>query len=195
MPGLDIIMLYTLINYYKPGRYLEIGSGTSTKTALKARKENNLDFSIHCIDPHPRQERRMIADKWYNSYIQDLQLTIFSYLSENDIAFFDGTDMLYPNSEVLWFYLEVLPVLPKGVIVQVHYIYIPYDYPQFICDKYYSGYYHPGALLINNSSKYELLSPNFYVSKQKHLSGILAELWLVPGRQKTDSMVFLSGFV
>jgi len=186
MPGLDIIMLYTLINYYKPGRYLEIGSGTSTKTALKARKENNLDFSIHCIDPHPRQEIRMIADKWYSSIIQDLPLTIFSDLSENDIVFFDGTHMLYPNSDVLWFYLEVLPVLPKGVIVQVHDIYIPYDYPQFMLDKYYSENYLLGALLINNPSKYEVLSPNFYISEQKHLSGILAELWQDPGLQKTE---------
>ncbi|MBC7875373.1 MAG: class I SAM-dependent methyltransferase [Ferruginibacter sp.] len=186
LPGLDIIILYTLLNYHKPKSYIEIGNGTSTKTALKARKENNLDFLITCIDPHPRQEIELIADKWYHSVVQDVPVEVFRGLSENDIVFLDGTHMLYPNSDVMWFFLEVLPVLPKGVIVQVHDIYIPYDYPRFMCERYYSENYLLGALLLNNPSKYEVLAPNFYISEQKHLSGILTELWQHPNLQKTE---------
>lgn len=186
LPGLDMIMLYTLINYYKPKKYTEIGSGTSTKIAMKARKENNLAFSITCIDPHPRQEIEKIADVWHHSSVQKLPLNIFSNLSENDIVFFDGTHILYPNSDVMWFFLEVLPALPEGVIVQVHDIYIPYDYPPFMREKYYSENYLLGALLLNNPAKYEVLAPNFYISEQKHLSVILAELWQHPNLQKTE---------
>ena len=186
LPGLDIIILYTLINYYKPKRYTEIGNGTSTKTALKARKENNLDFLITCIDPHPRQEIELIADKWYKCAVQDLPVEVFTGLSENDILFVDGTHMLYPNSDVMWFFLEVLPVLAKGVIVQVHDIYIPYDYPRVMRERYYSENYLLGALILNNPSKYEVLAPNFYISGQKHLSGILAELWQHPNLQKIE---------
>jgi hypothetical protein len=186
MPGLDIILLYTLINYYKPKRYAEIGSGASTKTVLKARKENNLDFSITCIDPNPRQEIKTLADKWYNSPLQDIPVDFFCSLSENDIVFFDGTHMLYPNSDVLWFFLEVLPALSKGVIVQIHDIYIPYDYPPFMRERYYSENYLLGALVLNNPDKYEVLSPNFYISEQKHLSGMLEELWQHPNLSKTE---------
>src|SRR5688572_28636728 len=32
VPGLDIVILYSLINFLKPKRYIEIGSGTTTKT-------------------------------------------------------------------------------------------------------------------------------------------------------------------
>jgi hypothetical protein len=53
VPGLDIIILYTLLEQLKPARYIEIGSGTSTKTAYKARKDHQLNFTITCIDPHP----------------------------------------------------------------------------------------------------------------------------------------------
>ena len=186
LPGLDMIILYTLITYYTPKRYIEIGSGTSTKIALKAKTEQNPDLLITCIDPHPPPEISTIADKSYNSFVQDLTLDVFSGLSENDIIFFDGTHMLYPNSDVMWFFLEVLPILPKGVIVQVHDIYIPYDYPQFMRERYYSENYLLGALLLNNPSKYEVLAPNFYISEQKHLAEILTELWQHPQLKKTE---------
>ena len=94
--------------------------------------------------------------------------------------------MLFPNSDTQWFFLEILPVLPKGVIVQVHDIYIPYDYPQFMRDRYYSENYLLGALLLNNPLRYEVLAPNFYISEQKQLAGILAELWQLQDLQKTE---------
>lgn len=186
VPGLDIIILYTLLVYLKPKRYIEIGSGTTTKTAFKARKDHNLSFTITCIDPNPRQEIKTIADEWHSSLIQDFPLDLFKNLSENDIVFFDGTHTLYPNSDVMWFFLEVLPILPKGVIVEVHDIYIPYDYPQFMCDKYYSENYLLGALFVNNTDKYEIIAPNFYMSVQNDLAGILKEIWEYPNLQNVE---------
>ena len=55
VPGLDIIMLYTMLTELRPKKFIEIGSGTTTKTAYKARSEQGLNFSITCIDPSPRQ--------------------------------------------------------------------------------------------------------------------------------------------
>jgi hypothetical protein len=177
VPGLDIIMLYTLVTQLKPKKYIEIGSGTTTKTVHKARKENNLDFKITCIDPSPRQEIKEIADEWHASFIQQEPLDMFKSLSKDDIVFFDGTHTLYPNSDVMWFFLEILPVLPNGVVVQVHDIYIPYDYPQFMLDRYYSENYLLGALLLNNPDRYEIIAPNFYISKQPHLASIISKIW------------------
>ena len=186
VPGLDIIILYTLLTYLKPKRYIEIGSGTTTKTAFKARQDHNLSFSITCIDPNPRQEIRPIADEWHSSMIQDIPLDLFKKLSENDIVFFDGTHMLYPNSDVMWFFLEVLPILPRGVIVEVHDIYIPYDYPRFMCDKYYSENYLLGALFLNNPDKYEIIAPTFYMSVQNDLANILKEIWDYPNLKNVE---------
>lgn len=187
VPGLDIIVLYTLINQLKPDRYVEIGSGTTTKTALKARKENDLNFTITCIDPHPRQEIAAIADEWMPTAIQEQSLDLFRNLSENDIVFFDGTHTLYPNSDVMWFFMEILPVLPPGVVVQVHDIYLPYDYPQFMRERYYSENYLLGALLLNNPGKYEIMAPVYYMSEQESLSGILNDVWVHPSMKNVET--------
>jgi hypothetical protein len=42
LPGLDIISLYTIIAENRPGQYVEIGSGNSTKVAAKSIKDNGL---------------------------------------------------------------------------------------------------------------------------------------------------------
>ncbi len=46
LPGLDIIGIYTLLSEHKPKKYVEIGSGNSTKIAFKAKKENSPDTEI-----------------------------------------------------------------------------------------------------------------------------------------------------
>ncbi|MBA2745506.1 MAG: class I SAM-dependent methyltransferase [Flavisolibacter sp.] len=177
VPGLDIIILYALLKKLKPKKYIEIGSGTTTKTAYKSRKDFGLDFSITCIDPNPRQEIKEIADHWEQSLLQKAPLQLFSSLEAGDIVFFDGTHTLYPNSDVMWFFLEVLPVLPKGVVVQVHDIYIPYDYPQFMLDKYYSESYLLAALVLNNPDRFEIIAPNYFISQQPALAQILQPIW------------------
>lgn len=186
VPGLDIIVLYTMLTSLRPKKYVEIGSGTTTKTAVKARAEQSLDFTITCIDPNPRQEIKNIADHWHPSYIQQYPVDEFATLSENDVVFFDGTHTLFPNSDVMWFFLEILPILPKGVVVQVHDIYIPYDYPQFMLDRYYSENYLLGALILNNPGKYEILSPNYYISEHETLPGILDEIWSHPSTKNVE---------
>ncbi len=186
VPALDIIILYTILNEFKPKQYIEIGSGTTTKTAYKAIKENHLSFSITCIDPFPRQPIKEIADKWIEKNIQDVPVDIFKNLSENDIVFFDGTHTVLPNSDSTWFFLEILPNLPKGVIVEVHDIYLPYDYPQFMCDRYYSENYVLGAVLLANPEKYEILCPNFYISEQKHLAKTIEDTWQNPALQNLE---------
>jgi hypothetical protein len=61
LPGLDIIGIYTLISEFKPNKYIEIGSGNSTKVAYKAKIEQKIDTEIVSIDPMPRAENRQIS--------------------------------------------------------------------------------------------------------------------------------------
>lgn len=181
-PGLDMVMLYTILFSVKPKKYLEIGSGTSTKLAAKAKAEQQLSFSITCIDPHPRKEITEVADHWLNIPLQQAPLSLFEQLEENDVLFFDGSHLLHANSDVQWFYMEVLPILKKGVIVQVHDIYLPYDYPQNMCDRFYAEQYMLATALIFNPGKFEILAPVFYMSEDSTLKQILEPLWnALPG--------------
>lgn len=177
LPGLDIIMLYSLLNQVKPSKYVEIGSGTSTKIAHKAKKENSLNYEIISIDPLPRKNISKVADKIYQQNIQDVTSQITQRLEKDDVLFFDGTHILYPNSDVLWFFLEILPNLKKGVIVHFHDIYLPYDYPDFMLKRYYNEQYVLGALLLNNPAKYEIISPNYFIYSDKTLHQLLDPIW------------------
>ena len=177
LPGLDMIMLYSLLAQTKPSNYIEIGSGTSTKVAHKSRRENSLNFEITSIDPSPRKNISKAADRIYAQKIQEVKLIAFETLEENDVIFFDGTHVLYPNSDVTWFFLEILPRLKKGVIVHLHDIYLPYDYPGFMLQRYYNEQYLLGALLLNNPGKYEILCPNYFIYTEKSLHNILSPIW------------------
>lgn len=59
----DIIGIYGMLAKYNPKRYIEIGSGNSTKVARKEIKENNLQTEITSIDPMPRASIDHLADK------------------------------------------------------------------------------------------------------------------------------------
>src|SRR5690606_26978715 len=85
LPGLDIIGIYTLISEYKPKKYIEIGSGNSTKVAFKAKTEHNLDTEIISIDPMPRAEIDNLADKVIREPFENIDLNILDELNENDI--------------------------------------------------------------------------------------------------------------
>lgn len=177
LPGLDMVMLYTFLAEYKPKNYVEIGSGNSTKVAYKAKTEHALSTKIISIDPMPRAEIDSLADQIIREPFESIQFDIIDELDENDILFVDNSHRILPNSDAMVFFLEILPRLKKGVIVQIHDIYLPYDYPQFMCDRYYSEQYGLAMYLLANPQKYQTLLPNYFISEDEELAGILRPIW------------------
>lgn len=186
LPGLDMIMLYTLIAETRPKKYLEIGSGSSTKVVNQCRQDNKLSVEITSIDPQPRQTIVKIADKIFQHGLENADLSVFGTLQENDILFFDGTHVLAPNSDVTVFFLKVLPMLKAGVLVHVHDIYIPYEYPAFMQKRFYNEQYILAATLLSNPARYEVVAPNYYIYQQKELHGILSPVWQLPSLQNVE---------
>ncbi len=179
LPAVDTIMLYSIITRFRPKKYLEIGSGNSTKVTAFCRGQENLDYSITCIDPNPRREIHEIADVWLDKQIQSVPLKYFSNLAPNDIVFLDGSHVLHPNSDVMWFFMEILPVIPKGVIIHIHDIFLPYDYPQWVCDRFFNEQYMLAACLLN-SDNFKIISPNYYILSEKISNETWNELWKIP---------------
>lgn len=180
LPGLDIIMLYTIIAHYKPQTYFEVGSGNSTKVAYKAIRENNLNTKIISVDPVPREEIDQITDAIIRKPFEDISFEAIFSLKENDILFIDSAHRILPNSDSMVFYLEVLPKLQKGVILHIHDIYLPYDYPQFMCNRFYSEQYGLAMNLMANSNKFKPIMPNYFVSQDEELRKILSPVWNHP---------------
>ena len=113
LPGLDIMALYVLLAELKPKRYVEIGSGNSTKVAHKAKKDLGLDMQIVSIDPFPRAEIDHLADQVIRTPFENLDNAFLKDLDENDVLFVDNSHRVFPNSDATVFFMEVLPELKK----------------------------------------------------------------------------------
>lgn len=177
LPGLDIIGIYSMLAINNPKKYIEVGSGNSTKVAFKAKKENNLGTEIISIDPMPRAEIDHLADKVIRKPFEEIDYNTILALEENDILFIDNSHRILPNSDAMVFFLEILPKLKKGVIVHIHDIYLPYDYPQFMCDRFYTEQYGLAMFLLANPEKYNTILPNYFISEDKELSEMLIPFW------------------
>ena len=162
------------------GKYVENGYGFSTKVVASAKADHRLYTRIISIDPHPRTEIDMLADEVIRKPFEKTDLGFFSKLQRGDIVFVDNSHRIFPNSDSMVFFMEVLPVLAPGVIVHVHDVYLPYDYPQFMCDRYYSEQYGLAFYLMANPEKYKTLMPNYFVSEDASLSSILDPVWRDP---------------
>jgi hypothetical protein len=177
LPGLDIWSIYSMLSIKKPKKYIEVGSGNSTKVAFKAKKENNLDTEIISIDPMPRAEIDHLADTVIRQPFENIDYDQIFELEANDILFIDNSHRILPNSDAMVFFLEILPRLKKGVIVHIHDIYIPYDYPQFMCDRFYTEQYGLMIFLMANPDKYKTILPNYFIYEDEKLSSELSPLW------------------
>ncbi len=180
LPGLDIVMLYTIVASTEPETYIEIGSGNSTKVVAKAKADHHLNTRIVSFDPAPRAEIDQLADSIFRVPFEKADLSIFANLKSGDIVFVDNSHRIFPNSDATVFFMDVLPYLKPGVIVHVHDTYLPYDYPQEMCDRYYSEQYALAAFLMANPQRYHTIMPNYFVSEDQQLNQVLNPLWEHP---------------
>ncbi|MEZ5043598.1 MAG: class I SAM-dependent methyltransferase [Saprospiraceae bacterium] len=180
LPGLDIATLYFMLNHTQAKTYIEVGSGNSTKVAARSIKDHGLSTRILSIDPQPRVEIDALADEVIRAPFEKTDLAILDQLAASDILFIDNSHRVLPNSDATVFFLEVLPRLKPGVIVHIHDIYLPYDYPPFMCDRFYSEQYLLAAFILANPAKYLPILPNYFISEDPELSQLLQPLWQHP---------------
>lgn len=186
LPGMDIAVLYGMISTVKPRKYVEVGSGNSTKVVHLAKQNHSPETEIISIDPMPRAEIDRLADKVVRKPFESVDLEMITQLEPGDILFIDNSHRILPNSDCMVFFMEILPQLKKGVIVHIHDIYLPYDYPQFMCDRAYSEQYGLAAFLLANPNKYMTYFPNYFVSEDNDLKKGFENLWKMSGMDQVE---------
>lgn len=179
LPGLDAAAIYGFLRDRKPALYLEIGSGNSTKFAARARRDGSLATTITSIDPHPREEIGPLCDTIVRAPLEAVDLSVFDAVGSGDVVFFDGSHRVFMNSDVVAFFLDVLPSLPTGVLVGVHDIYLPFDYPPDIAGRYYSEQYMLAAYLLGGADV-DVVLPAQYVTHRSGVSNELDAVWSDP---------------
>ena len=133
----DAIILYCMIRHVKPKKIVEIGSGYSSCVFLDTN-ERFFSNSIQCtfVEPYPELLRSLLKEddlrriNIFSKRIQDVELSVFESLIENDILFIDSTHVSKVGSDVNRIFFEILPALASGVYVHFHDIFYPFEYPK-----------------------------------------------------------------
>lgn len=168
LPKLDMVVLLGLINYIKPIRYIEVGSGISTRVVYQAKKKNLAKLEIISIDPEPRVEIKTFCSKVITKRLEDSNLNeIIKMSGEKTIFSFDGSHRCFPSSDVTVFFLEILPRLKKGTVVHIHDIYLPSDYSRNASERLWSEQYLLASYLLGGAKKIKILLPVYYLSVKK----------------------------
>jgi len=133
----DAELLYSLVRHRKPRRMIEVGSGYSTLLAAAACERNRLEDGIECeleaVEPFPfavLEGGIPGLTRLLKKPLEELDPRHFEKLDAGDILFLDSTHVLKTGSDVQILYLEVLPRLRPGVLVHVHDIFLPFEYPR-----------------------------------------------------------------
>lgn len=155
--GADATVLHCMVRHFRPRRVIEIGSGFSTMITAAAALRNGATEVI-AIEPHPSDLLRggfpglteLVPRK-----VQDVDPALFATLGEGDILFIDSSHVVKTGSDVSFIYLELLPKLQPGVVVHVHDVFLPAEYPrEWVVDKhiFWTEQYLLHAFLAFNSA-------------------------------------------
>jgi len=138
--AVDAEALYGMVRYYKPKKIIEIGGGGTTILSAQAIRKNRserFDTKLITIEPYPVEQFRGRPyltkeieglNKIIKKKVQNIPLSFFKLLNENDIFFVDSSHVVKIGNDVCYEYLEILPNLSKGVIVHIHDIFFPREY-------------------------------------------------------------------
>lgn len=131
---LDARMLFTVLRETRPKRMIEIGSGFSSLLAADVnRRFLDLNMIFTCIEPYPRDFLRAGVpgiSSLIERRVQDVPVEMFDSLENGDILFIDSSHVSKTGSDVNHIYFQILPRLPAGVLIHIHDMFLPSDYPK-----------------------------------------------------------------
>ena len=179
-PALDAVVLTSILADTKPRQLFEVGSGNSTKFARAAISHFSLPTKILSIDPCPRAEINALCDETVRSGLENVDLTVFDRLEPEDILFVDNSHQALQNTDVTVFFTEVLPRLKPGVLIQIHDIYLPWDYVDSWAERYYNEQYLLACWLLAAPQRFDIVATNFYTLVNEELKSHVRPLWTLP---------------
>jgi Methyltransferase domain len=172
--GMDAFVHYALLRHLKPARVVEIGCGWSSLLLKRAlfltESQNGTRTSVHQIDPYPRPEiMAALPSHWRQeeTTLQRTTLASVENLQKGDVLFYDGSHVARVASDVNWFFFEVLPRVAQGVVIHLHDIFWPADYPEtwiFERGQTWNEQYVLQAFLMYNH-EFEILLANAALAK------------------------------
>ena len=133
----DAVILYSMLRWLRPKRFIEVGSGFSSAVSLDTNDlflDSSVDFTF--IEPFPERLIALLSEKdregiaLIQKPLQDVELSLFRKLKAGDVLFIDSTHVSKTGSDVNYIFFEVLPALEPGVWIHFHDIMYPFEYPK-----------------------------------------------------------------
>ncbi len=165
--GLDPLLAYCMVRHFRPSQIVEVGSGYSTLILAQAARVNG-ETELHSIEPFPVDFLTAGVPGLTSllvSKVEEVDPSFFSRLTAGDFLFIDTSHVVRIGGDVNYLFLEVLPRLNPGVIVHVHDIFFPYEYPQdWVMERrrFWTEQYLLQAFLVFNS-EFEVLVSSGYL--------------------------------
>lgn len=167
-------LLYALVRRNTPHRVVELGSGFTSLIIAAACRKNATEgrpARYVAFDPFPREfVKKGIhgMDALEAVGATEVRQEEYEALAEGDILFIDTTHTVKAGSDVNRVMLEVLPTLAPGVLVHVHDVFLPYEYPRAFFENqcYWQEQYLLQALLTENPN-FEVLFPASAVARER----------------------------
>jgi predicted O-methyltransferase YrrM len=166
----DAEILYLMVRTLAPRRIVEVGSGNSTRVIRQAIADGRMSVEHIAIDPAPRSDITEAVDRIFLTRLEDCggeADRLMRTLGRNDILFIDSSHEVRVGNDVARLFCDILPSLAAGVVVHVHDVFLPFDYPETFATEY-SGWgeqYLLQALL--QGMRHEVLWPGYYVQKRR----------------------------
>ena len=186
-PRLDAAAAYVLVRDARPRRIVEVGSGHSTRFMCRAVRDTGLATEVTAIDPAPRADIAGLEVNLLRQTLQEAGTSPFSALQSGDVLFIDSSHILMPGTDVDLLFNHVLPALPAGVLVHIHDVFLPDDYPP---EWEWRGYNEQlGVAALVQGEAFRLLwSSHYAVTRMasRVAKGVASRLELKPGAHESS---------
>lgn len=186
-PRLDALAAYAIVRARCPARLVEIGCGHSTRWFARAIADHGLPSRIVAIDPRPRATLQGLPVVFLRTTLQRAGAAPFADLQAGDVLSLDGSHILMPGTDVDIVLNCILPVLPKGMLVHIHDVFLPEPYPAHWAWRGYNEQQAVGALL--GGGGWRILWASRWVATRLNnrlACSVAVQLPLLPGAYETS---------
>lgn len=167
---IDAQLLYSLLRFSRPRLVVEAGSGESTrfaKHALDRNVEEGAAGHLVSIEPFEALYLEQLGVEVVRRQVEEVGPAFFDILSSGDILFIDTSHVLRPAGDVTFLLLEVVPRLAPGVLIHVHDVFTPYDYPaEWSRRRWFWGEQYVLEALLADNPRLEIVLAAAYLSRE-----------------------------
>ena len=127
----DAALYQAMVRRFLPAQVIEVGCGHSTAALFDV----GVVGKVTLIEPDTTVVEGLLSHDdlarcdVLKCRLQEVPIGSFLALRENDILFIDSTHVSKLGSDVNRLFFEILPALSPGVLIHIHDIFYPFEYP------------------------------------------------------------------